>query len=95
MEILDGGCILYRLPLRVEPERRKVRRAMTQEERELAIQFGLLSMRENSPIAGNRLAMAMVTYALRRRPITEKQSRGIYAIARCYGIIGEPQSATS
>jgi hypothetical protein len=88
-EVLDGGCVLYRIPLRGADKPRQRgrwnRRPMLHEEYNLALEFGKYPFR-GCPHT-KELAEGLYQLALRDWEITEKQSRAIYAIAERYGII--------
>jgi hypothetical protein len=77
-EVLDGGCVLYRLPVREKPVP-KTRRPMTPEEREMALSFA-----DFPSLQSSAFAMAMVKYAANEWPITERQAAGIHAVGRTH-----------
>src|SRR5262245_35748400 len=76
-EVLDGGCILFRLP-----SRPKVWRPMTEEERALALGIG-----HCFGFDGEGLAQSMARKALEpKAKITDKQGQAICAMAQRFGI---------
>jgi hypothetical protein len=81
-EVLDGGCILFRLP-----SRPKVWRPMTEEERALALGIG-----HCFGFDGEGLAQSMARKALEpKAKITDKQGQAIRAMAQRFGVTRGPR----
>jgi hypothetical protein len=100
VKVLEGGCVLVRLPTRKntaprpklvpEMEAPRVWREMTDQERKWALAFG-----ETPWLLVNPLARAMYRKAQTNDVITDKQGRAIYAIAKRYGIISQAEPGTT
>jgi hypothetical protein len=84
--VLDGGCVLIDLQAVRKPEAVSRWRAMTREERAIALEFGRCLAESDHPLWKCELAVAMFNRARKGMEITDKQGNAIYAIARRYRV---------